>query len=375
MAFNTMSESLKSREKALKESELKYRTIFEHTSDGISVYEQFSGNRRLVDCNESYAGMADRSKSELLSMKDVKQFQRNHRTTENGSDGQKDLEEALSCAGTFSWIRPDSRENHIEYRAVTVKMEERIFVYGIDRDITARKQAEEQVHALTQKLIMAQETERQRISRDLHDNVAQDLSTIKIACETLLDNQPEAPDLLRQNVSKLSDMLQGAISVVRDLSYNLRPPGLDQLGLVQTVFQYCEDFSDKNGINVDFYSAGLDDPELEFDTEINLFRIIQEALNNVKRHADAGYVAIRLVASYPDIILRIEDDGKGFDVKERMITALSEKRMGLRSIDERVNLLRGRIRIQSRPMKGTQILIEVPCREEKYDAEEKSNYC
>lgn len=102
---------------------------------------------------------------------------------------------------------------------------------------------------------------------------------------------------------------------------------------------------------------------LDFDTEINLYRIIQEALNNVCMHADAANVRIRLVASFPNIILRIEDDGNGFDQKNRMADALNEKRMGLRSMKERASLLSGNFRIQSVPGKGTKISVEVPYRE------------
>ena len=159
----------------------------------------------------------------------------------------------------------------------------------------------------------------------------------------------------------MSKILQESITAVRDLSYDLRPPGMDQLGLVRTVYQYCEDFSEKNNVDVDLYTAGMKDLKLDFDTEINLYRLIQEGLNNIKKHAQAGKVVIRLVASSPNIILRIEDNGKGFDVKHRLARSLKEKRMGLSSMEERVSLLGGSMKIKSRPSKGTKIFIEVPC--------------
>jgi signal transduction histidine kinase len=243
------------------------------------------------------------------------------------------------------------------------------------REITERKQAEEHIHALTQQLMKAQENERQRISRDLHDNVAQDLSTAKIVCETLFNSQPAVVSEIRQKVSELSKILRGTIIAVRDLSYELHPPALDQLGLAWTVFQYSEDFSGKTGVSVDFSSAGMDDLRLDFDTEINLYRMIQEGFNNIKKHADASHVIIRLVATFPQIILRIEDDGKGFDMKDRLAAALNEKRMGLQSMEERVKLLHGKMRIQSRPMEGTKILIEVPYKEKNSGSKEKHIDC
>ena len=235
-------------------------------------------------------------------------------------------------------------------------------------DITGRKLAEEHIHTLTQQLMQAQENERQMISRELHDRVGQDLSSLRIGLDTLIDNQPGVLPETRQRVSELSKLLQDSIMVIRDLSYDLRPPSLDQLGLVRTILQYAHDFSEKTGLSVDFTSAGMDHLRLDSDTEINLYRLVQEGLMNIQKHADARHVSIRLVASYPNIILRIEDDGKGFDVKERLVTALNEKRMGLRSMEERVSLLEGKIRIQSRSGKGTKVLIEVPYEEKKSES-------
>jgi signal transduction histidine kinase len=150
---------------------------------------------------------------------------------------------------------------------------------------------------------------------------------------------------------------------VRDLSYDLHPPGMDQLGLVRTVYQYCEDFSEKNKVSVDFYTAGMKNLKLDFDTEINLYRLIQEGLNNIKKHAEASRVVIRLVASSPSIILRIEDNGKGFDVKRRLTRSFKEKRLGLWSMEERASLLGGTISIKSQPSGGTRVFVEVPCKE------------
>jgi len=228
------------------------------------------------------------------------------------------------------------------------------------RDITDQKRTEEHIHALTQQLMKAHENERQMISRELHDRIGQDLSMLKIGFDTLFDDQQEVHPGIRQRISEFTKILHGSIMAVRDLAYDLRPPSLDQLGLARTIFQYCEDFSEKTGLSVDFNSAGMDDLRLDFDTEINLYRLVQEGLININKHADARQATIRLVASFPNIILRIEDDGKGFNVEDRLAAVSNEKRMGLRSMDERVSLLEGKMRIQSRPTEGTKIFIEVP---------------
>lgn len=223
-----------------------------------------------------------------------------------------------------------------------------------------RRKAEFQIHTLTRELLKAQDEERKKISNYLHDYVAQDLSTLRISCQTLLVEHPDAPDSIRTKTTEMAEVLQRSIATIRDLAYDLRPPGLDQLGLIAAIYMLCEDFSKKTDIDVDFNSAGIEKLDLDMDTEINLYRLIQEGLNNIRKHADALIVSIRLVSSFPKIILRIQDNGKGFNVKERLAAAINEKRMGLRSMQERVNLLEGQMTVQSFLNKGTKISIEIP---------------
>lgn len=228
------------------------------------------------------------------------------------------------------------------------------------QDITTRKRAEEHIHTLSQELIKAEENERQRLSRDLHDRLAQDLSSLKIGLDTLFDDQQDISVEKKQKVSELSKMVQRTIMDVRNLAYDLRPASLDQLGLVETVFHYCEDFSMRNALKVEFYSVGLDNTSLDFDTEITLYRLVQEGLNNIRKHAEASHVVVRLSASFPHIILRIEDNGNGFNVEERLDAALREQCMGLLIMGERAVLLNGKMKIESSPNQGTKILVEVP---------------
>ncbi|MBW1676325.1 MAG: response regulator [Deltaproteobacteria bacterium] len=245
----------------------------------------------------------------------------------------------------------------------------------LHQEIIGRKRAGDQIRRLSHELLVAQESERQRISRELHDVLGQELSALKIGLDTFIDNQAEVPPGTRQRLAELSKTVRGTIMSVRDLAYNLRPPSLDQLGLGQTILQCCEEFSAKSEVKVDFFATGIDKSTLDFNTKINLYRLIQEGLNNVKKHADATEVTIRLVASFPDIILRIEDNGKGFDIQNRLASALDEKRMGLRSMEERVALLGGKMRIESRAMQGTKILIEIPIKDKKSGQKENRSDC
>ena len=237
-------------------------------------------------------------------------------------------------------------------------------------DMTERRRARQMIQTLTHELIKAQENERSKIARDLHDHIAQDLSSLKIGLQTLFSGQMAHLETDPEQAENLIRILQRSISEVRNLAYDLRPPGLDQFGLVRTLFTYCEDFAQHNSIKIDFISAGLDDLILESDIEINLYRLIQEALYNVKKHAHAKGVTIRLVASSPNLMLRIIDDGQGFDARRWRAKSHREKRMGLQSMVERVGLLNGTIDIRSQPQKGTAIFISIPIKEQHSDPED-----
>jgi PAS domain S-box-containing protein len=230
-------------------------------------------------------------------------------------------------------------------------------------NITDQKQAEEHIHSLTHQLMKTQENERRIISRELHDSVAQDLSTAKIYCDLLIDHPLKStyPEI-RDRISDISAALQNSIRTIRNMAYYLRPACLDDMGIVEAVSQYCSDFSRNSALKINFRAIGMENLRLDFDTEINLYRLIQEGLNNVKKHAEAQQSTIRLLAAFPWIILRIEDDGQGFNLKQRMAVAQQEKRMGLRSMEERVDLLGGKMKIYSRISGGTKIFIEVPYR-------------
>ncbi len=346
----------KQAEKALEESEEMARALLNATTDAVVLLD---ARGVILDVNETYANRFEKSKDEMLGL--CIWYLLPPGLTEARMVNVKKVFETGKPVRMLDERREVWNDTNI-YPVRNARGEvKRVAVFV--RDVTARKRAEEHIHILTQQLMQAQENERQRIARDLHDNVAQDLSLLKIGYETLFDGQLSTPVEITQKTSELSEILQRSITSVRNMAYDLCPPGLDQLGLVRTVYQYCEEFSATNKINIDFSAAGLDLIKLPSDTEINLYRLIQEALWNISKHANASRVVIRMVASFPSIILRIEDDGIGFNVKNRMIEAFAEKRMGLRSMQERVSLLEGKMRIKSRAKEGTKIVIEVPYKE------------
>lgn len=233
----------------------------------------------------------------------------------------------------------------------------------LGRIIEARKN-EEQLRVLSRELIRAQENERQRIARELHDDVAQALSMARMSLDglpRLLDaSDPEAVRTARETARDCSTRLGAAITSLRDLAYDLLPPALDQLGLPETAFRLCEELAVRHGIAIDFHADGMEAARLPFETSINLYRVLQEALANACRHARCSRITVRLIASHPHCILRVADDGRGFDAKNRLPQALAEKRMGLWSMRERLRLLGGRLTIRTRPGQGVAIKAEAP---------------
>ncbi|MDJ0780535.1 MAG: PAS domain-containing protein [Desulfosarcinaceae bacterium] len=223
-----------------------------------------------------------------------------------------------------------------------------------------RKRNEERISTLSREMLKAQDYERKNISNYLHDKVAQDLGTAKIRCLNLMNGSTLLPKKIGNQIRSVSEVLEASIAAIRDLAYNLRPPGLDQLGLVSALYMHCDEFSRRTDISVDFHAAGISNITLDAEMEINLYRLIQEGLANVEQHARATRVYIRLVASYPHLILRLIDNGVGFDVQERLNEAAMEKRMGLRSMQDRATLLGGELVVTAFPGKGTKIALEIP---------------
>lgn len=213
----------------------------------------------------------------------------------------------------------------------------------------------EQLHALSQRLMKAQEEERLHLSRELHDESGQILAALMVELGLLNRSQEFESNLTIHlgNINKLSENLQHNL---HRLAANLRPASLDHLGLVKALEQYTLDFSKQHSISVDFEAVGMDNYRLPPDIETSLFRVIQESLTNVALHAAASHADVLLTHRDSEIIAVVEDDGIGFTTSSPSI----EKQLGLFGMKERIEMLHGQFSIESAPGKGTTIKVEVP---------------
>lgn len=222
---------------------------------------------------------------------------------------------------------------------------------GICIDVTEQRTTELAARELSGKLINAQEDERRRIARDLHDDLSQRLSVLSVDLHLLSRGQPER----HTTMSELASRVQELSSEVHKVAYQLHPAKLDQLGLEIAARSWCRDVTKQNGVHVDFVASNVP-PDLPPELALCLYRIIQESLRNVVRHSQAKTARVEVSAVGDEIRLVVTDSGNGFNVE----TAATASGLGLVGMRERAYLLGGRIAVQSRPGAGTQVDVAIP---------------
>lgn len=215
------------------------------------------------------------------------------------------------------------------------------------------------VERLLLKLIQAQEEERKRIAAEIHDTIAQSLVSIHTRVQTCLSLLKKAPEQLEEQLADLKRVAAVNVKEVRQIIFNLRPSSLDDLGLIPSLENYIKRFEKERGINVEFFINDRD-KRIPPSVETAVFRIIQEALTNVRKHSEAGKVMVRLNMEPKAISLRVADDGKGFEWEEVTEKFLRGDSHGLQGMKERVSLRGGTFKVTTAIGKGCVVSATIP---------------
>ena len=245
--------------------------------------------------------------------------------------------------GTVRWITARGKFYYTDHG-------DAVRMLGMAVDITERKQAEEALTSLSGRLIEAQEEERRRIAREIHDDYSQRLAVLTIDLESLAEDIGHFDTERRQCLRELGKSASELGVDLHRLSHRLHSSALETLGLVAGLRTFCREFTEQQAIQVDFTHNDVPSG-ISKDASLCLFRILQEGLRNVKKHSGSDRAEVRLQVVGENLHLSIADWGRGFDTKVRS----REAGIGIRSMEERLRLLGGNFQVQARPMDGTRI--------------------
>ncbi len=273
--------------------------------------------------------------------------------------GHVSAELAMSTADGERQVQLSCRPSHRD-----AEDRQRFFTSMIDvteyRRLEAEREAAAREHAaLASRLISVQDEERQRIARDLHDNLGQQVTALRLLLDVM--SASAAGDFIRRGVEKAQSIVAQLDSQLDFLTRELRPVALD-LGAVSAIRQFVDEWAETFGIAAEFRSDGLDDLRLSGDVETHLYRVVQEALNNVAKHAGARNVVVQFVRRGGMLVLTVSDDGRGFDTIERARTRsqTSGSGLGLVGMRERALIIGGTIDVHSVPGQRTTVTLRIP---------------
>jgi PAS domain S-box-containing protein len=350
---------LKQTEEALTKSEEMLRGIFEYAPDTMIVVDD---KGHITSLNEQVERMFDYSREELfgqpIEILIPDRFRRqhiNHRADYGADPHLRPMGVGLKLYGR----RKDGTEFPVEIMLSPLKTESTSPVIAVIRDITRRQRDEEALREyaermkdLSRRLIEVQESERRSIALELHDQIGQILTGLKLKLEMLPRlSAEEAQDSL----SEAQTLVNQLLTRTRKLSLDLRPATLDYLGLLSALLRHFRQYTSQTGLRVEFNHSGLEGQRFAPELETTVFRIVQEGLTNIARHAGATEATVQIWANINSLAVEIADNGKGFDVDTTLADGQSN---GLTGMRERVSLLGGQFRIESHLGIGTRLIAE-----------------
>lgn len=361
--FITDTTELVRNQKEQKKTEEKYRTILENSLAGIYMFQD---GGRFAFVNPRLKNMLGYTESDNLIGRHFWEFvhpEDRDIVRERGlAREKKDIHprqyplRLLSKDGETIWV--DMRASRATYMG-------RPAVVGNFIDITKIKQAEARIRKLSRSLIDGIEDERKSLASDLHDEFGQALTTLKFEMERLQNKIPDPPGELSQMCERIIGRVGSMAENIRKTTSRLRPDLLDHLGLVPTMEWYIEDLKKHRAqMKINFQAMGFK-KRLTPDVEITLYRIFQEAVNNILKHSNADEMDIRLICSHPKVVFSCRDNGKGLQMTESGFPKDDTMGIGLLTMKERTDALNGIFILKSAPGKGTNVRVELPMLEER----------
>ncbi|WP_077729598.1 PAS domain-containing sensor histidine kinase [Methylocaldum sp. 14B] len=349
-----------SHKKAEKSEHLAIRHVFDDCLL-IGIYVTQYGE--IVYANDKLAKILGYPKDQLIGMSPVKLFHSDRRSSQQGVVIHQRRLAVTPSVPKARAVRKDGEIIWIKRSEVLISYNGSSAVFGNVVDLTPKKrlkeivwQSKRELRLLSAKLLSAQEQERKRIASELHDTVGQYLSAIKFSLDNvnvLLENNQIASG--QRSLRAILPVIKEAISEVRRISMDLRPAILDDLGLLATLSWHCRTFQDIYAYVAIEKQVDIRENDLSGGLKISIYRIVQEALNNVAKHAKADRVVLRLIKTDSAIELTVTDNGCGFEVSEALEREIRQRGLGLASMRQRSESSGGSFYIESAPGIGTTI--------------------
>jgi len=340
----------------LRISEERYRQLFENAHDAIWIHDL---DGKIIAANRSFLDLVGYSFGELRKIR-ASQLMAEGCAESLAEIGRRRLSgEPVGWLSEATLIKKDGSRASVQLSTNPVfSGGQPVAFQHVARDITQEKRMKENLQFYLRQVTMAQEEERKRISRELHDETIQELVVLSRELDSLTSGGNLSEED-RERLEKLYEEINGIIGGVRRLSQDLRPAALDSLGLLPALEWLASDVSAYSKIESKVSVLGTP-RRLPQETELVLFRITQEALRNVWRHSQAAHVEVTVEFSQDNIRLVVRDDGIGFSPPEATNDLVRGGRLGLAGMQERIQLIGGNLRIESEQGKGTTVMIEAP---------------
>jgi signal transduction histidine kinase len=268
---------------------------------------------------------------------------------------RKQTEEALQRAEANLQQERHQLEVRVQERTAELSAANR----ALQAEMVQRQKAEAAHQLVLRRLVEAEETERGRVSRELHDRLGQDLTALRLGLQALR-KQGLSSVVGQETLGRLENLTDGLMRDLHRLAWELRPAALDDFGLEMALGRYADEWASLSGVPVDFHSQGFGAHRLAPELETTLYRIAQEMLSNVFRHANATRVSVLLERRAGHASLIVEDDGRGFAADTVLQSSPTQGKLGLLGMQERAMLAGGSLEIESSPGAGTTVFVRIP---------------